>query len=137
MRNQDRIFKSLFDLTTQVIPVAGAKISAFITDKNNNIISAGFNSKKTHPFQAKFGKNEFSIQLHAEIDAIKNALRTVNVDDLRKYNLYICRVKQARRGMPFITGLSKPCQGCMRAIATFDIKNVFYTEDNAEDFVCL
>ncbi len=27
---------------------------------------------------------------------------------------------------------SKPCDGCMRAIAEFDIKNVMYTDESGE-----
>jgi len=137
MPSKDNIFNILFNFTTEVVPVAGAKISAILTDKNNNIISTGFNSSKTHPFQKKFAKNEMAICLHAEIDAIKNALRNISVDEMSKTNLYICRVKRMNRGGKYITGLSKPCQGCMRAIITFGIKNVFYTEENSSSFSCL
>ena len=51
-----------------------ARLAAALV-KNNKIISFGINRKKTDPLQAKFGKNKDAIYLHAEIHAIKNALR--------------------------------------------------------------
>ena len=61
---------------------------------NNSVVGLGKNSYKTHPLQAKYGKTEHSIHIHAEIDAIKNSLKRVGVDDLSKDTLYIRRVKK-------------------------------------------
>lgn len=94
------------------------------------IISFGNNKMKSHPMQAKFGKNPQSIFLHSEIDAIKNALRHIDVDDLRKSSLYTTRVK-VKVGA-YEVGNSKPCEGCMRAIATFGIKHVHYINESNE-----
>ena len=62
----------------------------------NRIISIGMNSMKSHPMAAKYGKNEHAIFLHAEVAAIKNALREINVDDFSKCDIYITRVKKEK-----------------------------------------
>ena len=104
-------------------------LSAAITLRNS-IISFGVNRMKTDPMQAKYGANKECIYIHAEIHAIKNALKKVNVKDLRKADLYVLRIRNedGKRAM------SKPCIGCMRAIAEFGIRNVYYTNErgNAE-----
>ena len=114
-----------------IAPVKGnTRISAAIVYRNN-VVAFGVNAKKSHPFQAKFGKNEDSVYLHAETDAIKNALKYISIEDLSKSTLYICRVKFSdtmKRNMIF--GLSKPCSGCSRCIATFGIRSVVYSLDN-------
>ena len=99
----------------------------------NRIISIGMNSMKSHPMAAKYGKNEHAIFLHAEVAAIKNALREINVDDFSKCDIYITRVKKEKPfSNKFIWGLSKPCRGCERAIAEFGLKRTIYTCDNGE-----
>lgn len=110
-----------------------AKLAAAVVYKNK-IVSIGINRNKTDPLQAKFGKNDEAIYLHAEIHAIKNALRELSVDDLAKCDLYVCRVKRPseKTKKKFVWGMSKPCSGCARAIAEFGIRNVIYTTDCGE-----
>lgn len=97
----------------------------------NKIVSVGFNHKKSHPFQKKYAKNSEAIFLHAEVHAIKNALRDLPVGELSKCELYIARVKRPQSfSDKFIWGLSKPCVGCARAIAEFGIRRTIYTCDN-------
>lgn len=123
-----RILNTLFKLAQDVAPVASARIAAAVVYKNE-IISFGVNQKKTHPFQNRFSKNSESIYLHAETDSLKNALRNLNKDELSKCTLYICRAK-LDNNKKFVFGLSKPCVGCMRAIATFDIRKCVYSCDD-------
>jgi tRNA(Arg) A34 adenosine deaminase TadA len=79
----------------------------------------------------EWGKNQDSIYLHAEIDAIKNALRLITQDQLAKCDIYIVRIKHPDNGSSsWVEGLAKPCSGCMRAITSFGLKKVFWTEDN-------
>ena len=99
----------------------------------NRIISIGMNSMKSHPMAAKYGKNEHAIFLHAEVAAIKNALREINVDDFSKCDIYITRVKKEKPfTKKFVWGLAKPCPGCARAIAEFGFKKTIYTCDNGD-----
>ena len=111
-------------------PYDNAKVAAAVV-RNNKIIAIGINSKKSHPLAARFGKNEQAIFLHAEVAAIKNALREVdNVEDLEKMEMYICRVKKPRPfSKKWVWGIAKPCDGCQRAIAEFGLRRVVYTTD--------
>lgn len=106
----------------------GARLGVAIVIKNR-VIAFGTNKKKTHPFQAQYAKNKDAIDLHAENDAIVNALHQVKIDDLERATMYIARAKRSTRGGPFTWGLAKPCTGCMRAISAFNIKRVVYTTD--------
>jgi len=130
------LFDVMFNDTIEQPKCANARISAYIID-GSRIVSTGYNSMKTHPFQLKYGKNDQCIHLHAEIDAIKNALKVVSLKELRYCDMYIFRVKRESRIGPFISGLVKPCVGCQRAIVAFGLKNVYYTEDNKKSFVAL
>lgn len=105
-----------------VVPVAGARVAATLVLKRGNVFY-GKNSLKTHPLQAEYCKNPKAICLHAEVDAMKNALRFFNQQTLWGSSLYIARAKAD--GSP---GLAKPCEGCCRAIAAFEIGKVVYTE---------
>lgn len=109
--------------------VNNAKLAACIVYKND-IVSFGVNEMKSHPFQARYGKNKDSVYLHAETSAIKNALKYISQSELESSTLYICRVKYSdftKAKMMF--GLSKPCPGCFRCINTYNIKKVIYTLD--------
>lgn len=108
--------------------VAAARVSAVLVIKNR-VIAFGTNSRKSHPFQAAYGKNKEAIYLHAETDCIKNALKKVSVEDLRKATMYVARTKKAnsRPNAPDMWGMSKSCSGCTRAIAEYELKRVVYT----------
>jgi len=109
-----------------------ARVSAGLVYKNR-LISVGVNEMKSHPFQAKYGKNKDSIFLHAEISTIKHALRKIDLDDFRHATLLITRLKRpSAQAKTWIYGLAKPCSGCSRAIADFNIGNVIYTNENGE-----
>ena len=108
---------------------SGARLAAAIVYKNR-VVSVGINQKRSHPFQAKYSKNEDAIFLHAETDTIRTARRHLTERQLSKATLYVCRIKhEDGPGTPLIWGLSKPCIGCQRAIATFDLKGVVYSEE--------
>lgn len=115
-------FISILKKITQDLDCVGNQTLASCIVKKNKIISFGHNKKKTHPLQSKFNKHPEAIYLHAEIDAIKNALKRVSVDDLVGSTLYIARTKKDGS-----EGLAKPCKGCMQAIDSFGIKEVVYT----------
>lgn len=97
--------------------------------KRNAVLGVGCNRMKTHPMQARFGKNGDAIFLHAEINAIKNALKTYRVSDLTGSTLIVLR----RTTTGF--GMSKPCVGCTRAVIEFDFKTVIYSTET--EFVTL
>lgn len=106
-----------------------ARLAACIVGRSG-LISIGVNEKKSHPFQAKYGRNKDSVFLHAETSAIKNALKYITEKELERCTLYICRVKYYDHHKDrMIFGLAKPCLGCFRCITSFGIKKVIYTLD--------
>jgi tRNA(Arg) A34 adenosine deaminase TadA len=106
------------------------KLAAGIVYKSQ-LIATGINSYKSHPIMCEWGTNAESIYLHAEIDAIKNALKLITQSQLAKCDIYIVRVKHSYNvSGNWEEGLAKPCPGCRRAIESFGLKRVFWTEDN-------
>jgi tRNA(Arg) A34 adenosine deaminase TadA len=131
MNRHQRRLNDLFNLARDHHPTDLASIVASIYI-SNRLVSYGFNSRKTHPLQYKYSKNSKAICIHAEIDAIRNALRVVDHNALSSSSatMYIARAKSpAQRKPKSLMGLAKPCSGCARAIAAFGIRNVYYTED--------
>ena len=111
-------------------PVGNARMAACVVYRGD-IVSFGVNEMKSHPFQAKYGKNENSVYLHAETAAIKNALKNITEQELSNSSLFICRVKFSDCNKTKMTfGLAKPCIGCFRCINTFNIKKVYFSLDN-------
>lgn len=118
-----KILNRLQDISLATPKVSNFRLAAAIIYKNR-LVSYGVNSYKSSPFQKKYGKNEHAIFLHAEIAAINNALRHINVSQLSKSKMIICRINKEGLAM------SKPCVGCQRALAEFGIRTVFYTTPN-------
>ena len=129
MNRHERRLNDLFNLARDHHPQDLASIVASIYI-SNRLVSYGFNSRKTHPLQYKYSKNSQAICIHAEIDAIRNALRVVDHSVLSSATMYIARAKSpAPRKPKSLMGMAKPCSGCARAIAAFGIRNVYFTED--------
>lgn len=124
MKKAQNYISILKKITQDIECVANQTLAACVV-KRNKIISFGHNKKKTHPLQNKFNKHPEAIYLHAEIDAIKNALKRVSANELAGSTLYIVRTK--KNGSE---GLAKPCKGCMQAIESFGICEVIYTSNN-------
>jgi deoxycytidylate deaminase len=109
-------------------PVFQARVAAALVYKND-ILSIGMNKNKSHPFQKKYSSHPDAIYLHAETDAIYNAIKDgYSLKTISDSELVICRMKwEDGSKQVFTQGLAKPCLGCQRAIVTFDIKAVHYT----------
>ena len=119
-----KILALLSKIAEAVPPIRSARIAAALVIKND-IISFGINQMKTHPFQARYSRNDQAIYVHAENAAIMRALKKVDVEDLKKATLYVARVKKPNN----MWGMACPCEGCQKAIDKFGIKKVVYTED--------
>lgn len=124
----ERIFSALEKIAIDNEGVQGRfKLAAAITYKKQ-ILTVGINSMKSHPLQTEYGKNVDSIYLHAEIDAIRKALKIMPEEYLLKCDMYILRIKKDY-DHNWIRGLARPCCGCMKAIKDYGIKRVYYTKD--------
>jgi tRNA(Arg) A34 adenosine deaminase TadA len=118
-----KVADSLLRIAEAQEPVRRFKHTAAVVYKGK-IIGIGFNSLKSHPLQMKYGRNKDSIYLHAEVAAIKNALRRVSVEFLKHTTLI-----SVRKRPDGSVGIAKPCCGCERCIAEFGIKKVYWTDE--------
>lgn len=128
-----RLFDTLFTLAQDHNEGIRTSVVAAIVNRKT-IVSFGFNQRKTHPLQAKYAKNEHAIFLHAEIDAIRKALK--RGADLTKCDLYIMRAKHTgpKFGDPVVCALARPCSGCQRCIGDMGFRNVYYSTENSTRF---
>jgi deoxycytidylate deaminase len=135
----NRIMNFLRRQAIDVKAVKSSRIAAAIGIKND-IISLGHCQKRTHPFQARYSKHPEAIYLHAETNAISNALNHISKRELKNATLYIRRVKFLNKDdTEYVDGNCRPCAGCMRAIIAFGIKKVVYSTEedgNFDAFMC-
>lgn len=95
-----------------------------------NLITTGVNQMKTHPMMMGEGYREDQLYMHAEVDAIRNALRVIDREQLKQCDMYIVRVKRPYiKSKTWVHGLAKPCPGCQQVIDNFGLKNVYWTDD--------
>jgi len=91
--------------------------------KKGELLSVGHNQLKTHPMMLKFSNNQNKVYLHAEIDAILNAIRRYGADILSGSDLYVLRLGKLNQ-----IAFSKPCETCAKAIEAFGL-NSYWTEN--------
>lgn len=112
---------------TRKVPMA-----AGITYRKH-LIATGVNQMKTHPLMMGAGYRKDQLFMHAEVDAIRNALRLITPTQLAQCELHVVRVKRPYSGSKqWVHGLAKPCPGCTRTIASFGIERVKWTDDQNE-----
>lgn len=119
-----KIINHLFILSRDKEKVANARCVAALCYRGN-IISYGFNQYRTSWVQRRFKKNPEACFLHAEVDAIKNAMKIVDYQTIRKLTLYVVRARLINNQYQF--GNAKPCCGCQACIDWFGISKVYYT----------
>jgi tRNA(Arg) A34 adenosine deaminase TadA len=98
------------------------KMAAIIA-KRTRILGTGMNSRKTHPLQRRFSNHPLKVCIHAEIDAIRDALRSHEEEELHGATIFVARVM--KNGS---TGYAKPCSTCSKALDAYGITAVHYTE---------
>lgn len=93
--------------------------------RKGRLICAGYNSyTKSSKLQRLYGgfKKPY---VHAELDAIRNALYHVGMAGLASCELWIERYRADGT-----LGLARPCECCRRALEAFEFKSVYYTTEN-------
>jgi cytidine deaminase len=88
------------------------------------ILAFGLNSKRTHPFQAKYAKNSFATCWHAETRAIFNATKRGDNVDFSRTTLFVVRRKRVRPRSAYVFGDAFPCAGCLRCMRDFKISRL-------------
>jgi deoxycytidylate deaminase len=127
-----KIINLLAKVATDIpVPVrTNSRLAAAVVYRGD-IVAFGTNEMKTHPFQAKYAKNDMAVFLHAETSAIKNSLREISIDELEASSLYVVRIKSTPSHKT-VFGLSRPCSGCQRCIEAFGLRKVYYTLDSGQ-----
>lgn len=128
MTKHEKFLSKLTKLAIEVPKTHKVKMVSAIVYRNNTL-AVCTNKSKTDPFAVRFQGNSHKLYLHAETSAIKTALSLLSLEQLADCTLYICRVKQTP-SLKWVWGMAKPCQGCQRAIATFNIRKVYFTTNN-------
>lgn len=118
----------------RIIPRGSSSISrtvAILTDGTSDFF--GENSYKSHPFVKRFSDNTDKICLHAELEAILEAVRyfsrirgvsyTTHQYDLSSFRMYVASV--LADGTP---ALAKPCLTCQRALDYYGIHDITWTK---------
>lgn len=99
----------------------------------NKVISYGLNQMKTHPYQYRYGRNSESIYWHSETSAIYTADKKLNFTKFENSVLYVARMKfDSSEKRNYVSGMAKPCAGCMKCIRHYGIKTIIYTLNEEE-----
>lgn len=108
-------------------PIVDLPRMAAILSYKGEVMSIGLNKRKTHPLQKKYSKNAHSLWLHAEIDCIRNALRSYSRAEISNFTLHVARLRKDS-----LPAKAKPCTGCQRALEDYGITKVIWTDDPQE-----
>ena len=87
-----------------------------------NILSAGFNQKKSHPLLKRIG-NKFMVGIHAEIHACIG----LSPDQMEGASIFVIRLKQTGE-----VGLAKPCGMCQAFLRDMGFKDAYFTTDSGK-----
>ena len=118
---EQRTLEFLTNYSNDVVFDHKQRMVAAIT-KKGDIIGLGRNSMKSHPFQARYSRNEESIYLHAETAALLDAIN--NGQDPSGGVMHVIR-----RLRDDTLGLARPCSGCMKALDAYGISRVIYSNE--------
>lgn len=116
----DKLIKKSQELV-YLVPNNQHKHFSFIL-RRNKVLSFGWNVPfKTHTFALKWQKEY--IFLHSELHAIKN----FGEPPIQLEGLTMVNTRIGKSGLP---RLSKPCECCQRALLSFGIESVFFTNNH-------
>ena len=122
MKFDKRVFSILHDYASDSELIRHSRHACAITLKNN-ILGVGMARYKTHPLMAKYQDKSERVFLHAEIDAVVRVINRYGSAILKDCDMYILRLTKGGS-----LGMSKPCDGCQKAIDAFGIKNVYWSK---------
>ena len=115
LESRDYKFLSLAEQQSRLSTRGHHKVGCVIVQKGE-VLGSGYNTVKTHPFQAKWNRN--SSCLHAEMSALLEALR---IPDLTPERVTVYVSRYTRKGL---LGCSYPCKSCWAALSHIGLKRV-------------
>lgn len=128
MKIFDKVKEIAFAFDKNFFPGRNLHLSFLIY--KGGIISIGQNSKKTHPINLKnrkINKNGVDISnfkgICSEWSAISKLKNLTNIP-AHKCSLINIRINKNNE-----IKMSRPCNGCLKLIAFFNINNVFYSNE--------
>jgi deoxycytidylate deaminase len=116
MNSKDKIFMDIAIGEAKGNPTTLPRMAAVIVFKNE-VISIGYNQRKSHPFQKQFSQSDLKICLHAETDALRKALKILDCKEISKTRIYIARVLKNDS-----IAKAKPCTICQNALNAYGIQ---------------
>lgn len=87
-----RILRKVASLSPERFKIAAAVVTH--EAPGERMVALGLNHSRQDPFQERLKLHGKSNHLHAEMSAIKNALKFISRDQLARATLYVCRVKR-------------------------------------------
>ena len=90
--------------------------------KKGRIVTIGFNKRKSHPINHRYGYFE-SCGLHAELDSLLKAKR----DEFKGYSLAVLRIDRNNK-----LNQSAPCRFCTAALSTLGINDIYHTNEHGD-----
>lgn len=122
----NEIFQELRKCVVKADMVGNGQHCAAVVHRGK-IISVGLNKRKTHPLQKLFADRPERQFIHAEIDAISKIKRKYILQDCA---VYVLRLSKGNR----ITN-SEPCEGCKKALMFYNIKEIYWTRNENDDWL--
>lgn len=121
MTDRDYKFLSHAEQISRLSPRSQHQVGCVISQRNE-MVGVGYNTAKTHPFQARWNKR--SPYLHAETMALIDAMKNKSFTPDRS-TIYVSRY--SRHGM---LGCSYPCEHCWSALNHVGIRNIVCYDHN-------
>jgi deoxycytidylate deaminase len=108
-------------------------LPAFITAmiiSGGRVLSVGYNSRRiASPLQDHYKVNPFCNSIHAEVDAVLNVRRKI---DLRGSKIVVVRRHKYDTIDNPVLALAKPCLMCQAVLYSYGIRKAIYTISNNE-----
>jgi deoxycytidylate deaminase len=103
-------------------------LPAFVTAmivSGGRVLSVGYNSRRiASPLQEHYKTNPYCNSIHAEVDAILNVRRKIDLTGSKI--IVVRRLKYDTINNPFLV-LAKPCPMCQAVLYSYGIKRAIYT----------
>ena len=105
-----------------------ALVTAMIVS-GGRVLSVGYNSRASSGLQERYKTNPFCNSIHAEVAAILNIRRKI---DLRGSKIIVVRRHRCDKLSNPSLALARPCGMCEAVLFSYGLKKAIYTIDNNE-----
>ncbi len=103
-----------------------AYVTAMIVS-GGRVLSVGYNSRANSGLQQRYKTNPFCNSIHAEVDAILNVRRKIDLTGSKI--IVVRRLKNDTRNKPLLA-MARPCMMCSAVLYSYGIRKAIYTIEN-------